>query len=169
MQSRIVRQVLPPQLAEPADEYTRPVGTLESGLPDARLLARGVCRHLAELGYASLTEFTLRSGRRTDVIALEPGGQVVIVEVKSSIEDFRSDNKWPDYLDYCDLFYFAVPAGFPQELIPEEVGLMAADPYDAQVLRISPLSKLNAARRKSLALRFAVAAAQRLSLLTDPR
>jgi hypothetical protein len=89
--------------------------------------------------------------------------------VKSSIVDFRTDSKWPEYLDFCDLFYFAVPEGFPHELIPEAVGLIAADPYEAVILRDPPLRKLAAARRKTLALQFGWTAAQRLTLLTDPR
>lgn len=151
-----------------------PAGAAESGpdptaTVDARLLARGVCRLLSALGYASLTEFTLRSGRRADVMAIEPGGRTLIVEIKSSIEDFRSDHKWPEYRDFCDLFYFAVPEGFPLELIPEDCGLMVADAYEATILRESPLEKVNAARRRSLTLRFGCTAAQRLTQLTDPR
>ena len=137
--------------------------------PDARLLARGVCRLLTSLGYASLTEFTLRSGRRADVMAIEPSGQTLIVEIKSSIEDFRSDRKWPEYLDFCDLFYFGVPEGLPLELIPEDCGLMVADAYEATILRESPLDKINASRRRSLTLRFGCTAAQRLAQLTDPQ
>ena len=142
--------------------------TEEGATPDARLLARGVCRLLTALGYASLTEFTLRSGRRADVMAIEPGGQTLIVEIKSSIEDFRSDHKWPEYRDFCDLFYFAVPQGFPLELIPEDCGLMVADAYEATILRHAPQDKINAARRKSLTLRFGWTAAQRLTQLLDP-
>lgn len=165
------------------DDAVRDQGKAQDGAPtgagaeepaaaapvDARLLARGVCRLLSQLGYASLTEFTLRTGRRADVMAIEPGGQTLIVEVKSSIEDFRSDRKWPEYLDFCDLFYFAVPTGFPLEVIPEDCGLMVADAYEATILRESPYEKINAARRRTLALRFGWTAAQRLATLTDPR
>ncbi len=132
-------------------------------------LARGVCRAFAELGLATLTEFTLRTGRRVDVIGLDPGGAVTIVEVKSSLEDFRSDGKWPEYLDHCDHFYFAVPDGFPLEVLPEDCGLLAADAYGAVILRPAPKRPLNGARRRALLLRFATAAAQRLHRLTDPR
>jgi hypothetical protein len=121
------------------------------------------------MGLATLTEFTLRTGRRVDVIGLDPGGAVTIVEVKSSLEDFRSDGKWPEYLDYCDHFYFAVPDGFPLEVLPEDCGLLAADAYSAVILRPAPQRPLNGARRRALLLRFAAAAAQRLHRLTDPR
>ena len=135
----------------------------------ARLLARGVCRALLDRGLATLTEFTLISGRRVDVIGLDRAGQVTIVEVKSSLADFRSDRKWQEYVDFCDAFFFAVPEGFPQEVLPDDCGLMAADPYGAAVLRDSPVFRLNAARRRAQNLRFGLVAAERLGRLTDPR
>lgn len=135
----------------------------------ARLLARGVCRALAEHGLATLVEFTLSSGRRVDVIGLDRAGLITIVEIKTSLEDFRSDRKWPEYLEFCDHFFFAVPEGFPQEILPDDFGLMAADPYGAVILRESPVFQLNAARRKAQNLRFGLAAAQRLQRLIDPR
>ncbi len=132
-------------------------------------LARGVCRTLADMGIATLTEFTLRTGRRVDVIGLDPAGKVTIVEIMSSVEDFRGDHKWPEYLDFCDHFYFAVPDGFPIEILPEDCGLMAADTYAAVTLRDAPTLRLNAARRRAQSLRFALTAAQRLQRLIDPR
>ena len=139
----------------------------EGGL--AAALARGVCRSLMDRGAATLTEFTLASGRRADVIALEPDGRVTIVEIKTSPADFRGDGKWPEYLDYCDRFYFAVPEGFPHDLLPPDHGLMIADAYEALVLRPSDERAINPARRRALTLRFARAAAQRLTRLSDPR
>ncbi len=115
----------------------------------AARLARGVTRALHNLGQASLTEFTLRSGRRVDVIGLDPGGRLTIVEIKSSLDDFRTDRKWRDYLDYCDRFFFAVAEGFPQQVLPEDCGLMIADGYGATVLRQAPLLPLAAARRRA--------------------
>ena len=85
-------------------------------------LARGVCRALQNAGYNSLTEFRLSSSRRVDVIGVDAGGLILIVEIKSSIEDFRSDRKWPEYLAFCDRFYFAVPEGFPREILPTDQG-----------------------------------------------
>lgn len=137
-------------------------------LMPGQVIARGVCRLLTSLGYASLTEFTLRTGRRVDVIALNEAGEVIIVEVKSSLEDFRSDHKWPEYEAFCDLFFFAVPEDFPQEVLPEDRGLMTADAYGAAILREPERLKLNAARRKSLTLKFALVSAQRLTRLRDP-
>ena len=137
-------------------------------LSQAQILARGVSRALAERGLATLTEFTLLTGRRVDIIGLDRSGAVTIVEIKTSLEDFRRDQKWPEYLAFCDSFYFAVPEGFPREVLPEDCGLMAADPYGAAVLRESAAYALNGARRRSQNLRFALVAAERLSRLLDP-
>ena len=142
----------------------------QRALPEpARLLARGVCRALADHGLATLTEFTLGSGRRVDVIGLDRRGQVTIVEIKTCLEDFRSDRKWPEYLAFCDRFFFAVPEDFPRHALPTDCGLMAADPYGAVILRESPDFQLNAARRRAQGLRFGLAAAERLGRLIDPR
>jgi hypothetical protein len=134
----------------------------------ARMLCRGVCRALSDLGFAPLTEFTLACGRRADIFALSDRGETVIVEIKSSIEDFRSDQKWPDYQPWCDRFYFAVGEGFPQELVPEECGLIVADAFGGVVLREAPVRALPPARRRALTLRAALAASERLQRLTDP-
>lgn len=131
-------------------------------------IKRGVRRTLSDYGMASLVEFTLRGGRRADIMAVDAKGKVTIVEVKSSVVDFRADSKWPEYVDFCDLFYFAVRADFPVELIPESCGLMVADAYEASILRAAPEQPLNAARRRSVLLRFATAAAGRLHRLEDP-
>ena len=133
-----------------------------------QVIARGVCRLLLSLGYAPLTEFTLRTGRRVDVIGLSETGEIIIVEVKSSLEDFRSDRKWPEYEAFCDLFFFAVPETFPLEVLPDDRGLMIADAYGAAILREPASLKLNAGRRKSLTLKFGMVSAQRLTRLIDP-
>ena len=130
-------------------------------LADARDLARGVMRLLADHGEASLTEFTLKSGRRADVIALDEKGLITIVEIKSSRTDFQTDRKWQDYLDFCDRFYFAVPKGFPLEILPPETGLILADAWSGHIMRPADPGHLAPARRKALTLRFARAAAQR--------
>ena len=118
---------------------------------------------------ATLTEFTLRSGRRADVIALDEAGDIAIVEVKTSPADLRADGKWPEYLAFCDRFYFAVPADFPREALPADgCGLMVADAYAAEVLRPAPREPLHASRRKALTLRFARVAGQRLLRHLDP-
>ena len=134
----------------------------------AAALARGVCRTLRAHGGAPLTEFTLRTGRRVDVIAVDDEGRVTIVEIKTSVADFRSDGKWPEYLDFCDYFYFAVPEDFPRELLPDDCGIMVADAYEALILVQAEERPVNGSRRRALILRFARAAAQRLNAYTDP-
>lgn len=138
-----------------------------AGLPGERL-ARGVARALAARGFAVLTEFILANGRRADVFGIGRDGGVVIVEVKSSVADFRADEKWPDYLEYCEQFFFAVPEGFPEELLPVDVGLLIADDFDAVPRREAPVMELSAARRRAVTLRFARAAAARLHRVVDP-
>jgi len=93
----------------------------------AALLARGICRALEQLGYTSLVEFPLINGRRADIIALGKTGDLMIVEIKTSVADFRADRKWTAYRDFSDRLYFAVPNDFPRALIPDECGLMVAD------------------------------------------
>ncbi len=144
---------------------------MSAPIPDpADLLARGVSRMLRHRGFVSIPEFRLRTGRRADVAALDGKGELLIVEIKRSVADYRSDAKWPDYLDYCDFFYFAVPAEFPSEILPEDQGLIIADRYGAEVIRparrIEP--KMHASRRKEVTLRFARTAATRLRHLYDP-
>src|SRR5258708_5967022 len=104
----------------------------------ALLLARGVGRALAQLGYASLLEVALANGRRADIMALGRGGEIAIVEIKSSLPDFRADRKWPDYWEFCDRLYFAVAADFPRDLLPAECRLIIADPFGPAMLRGSP-------------------------------
>jgi hypothetical protein len=135
---------------------------------DGAQLARGVCRGLTSLGYAVLTEVSLANARRADVMGLGRRGEILIVEVKSSIEDFRTDRKWPDYQDYCDGLYFAVATGFPVERLPTSCGLIVADGFFAEIVRPAPPLRLAAARRKAVTLRFAQLAAERFQRLVDP-
>ena len=138
--------------------------TERPGIP----LARGAARLLASMDLAPLLEFTLKTGRRVDVFGIGSGGELVVVEVKSSRQDFMSDRKWRDYLDYCDQFYFAVPEDFPLELLPDDCGLMRVDAYGGAVLRPAPLDPVKPARRKAVTARYARAAALRLWRLEDP-
>jgi hypothetical protein len=140
---------------------TAPPGTAGS-------LARGICRALEQLGYASLLEFPLANGRRADILALGKTGDLVIIEIKSSVADFRADRKWAFYREFADRLYFAVPNEFPSVLIPEECGLIVADAFGAAVLRHGVLIPLVPARRRALTLRFALAAASRLRRHLDP-
>lgn len=135
----------------------------------ARMVQRGVGRLLAGHGFSLLYELPLASGRRADVIALGGNGDVTIVEIKSSIEDFRADHKWPDYRLHCDRLYFATHAAVPIEIFPEEAGLIVADGYGGAILREPPLHRLAPATRKALTLRFAQVAARRIQQLIDPQ
>jgi len=135
----------------------------------ARDIARGVARLLADHGFATITEYTLKNGRRADVAGLDKRGDIVIVEVKSSVADFQSDNKWPDYLDHCDRFYIAVDEAFPNDILPDDQGLIIADKFGAEIVREPPeRARVNAARRKALTLKFGRTAANRLKTFTDP-
>jgi len=124
-------------------------------------VTRGAARLLAALGYAPLAEVVLPNGRRADIMALGPKGELVIAEVKSGPEDYLTDRKWGDYLPYCDAFYFAVAPEFPRELLPDEPGLIVADGFGGAVLRDAPLVPLVTARRKALTLAFGRLAASR--------
>jgi len=126
-------------------------------------LARGVTRMLMDHGLASILEAPLANGRRADVMALTARGEIWIVETKSCLADYAVDEKWPDYLEYCDRFLFAVTEDFPRELIPEEAGLIVADGFGGAILRESPLRPLAPARRKAVTLMFARLAAARLA------
>lgn len=142
------------------------------GLPAARAVAvqlcRGTRRLLWSLGYASLAEFPLANGRRADILAVTGSGEIAIVEIKSSIVDFKTDQKWPDYRAYCDSFFFAVGDDFPRDMIPESCGLIVADGFGAAIVRGAPVDRLAAARRKSLIHSFGQLAAARLHRIEDP-
>src|SRR5215469_3781359 len=125
----------------------------------AQTICRGVIRALTQRGFATLAEMPLADGRRADILALGRDGALVIVEIKSSVADFRADRKWPEYRRWCDRLYFAVAEDFPSELIPSECGLMRADGFGAAILRQPLAEKLDPARRRALHLRFARIAA----------
>lgn len=131
-------------------------------------VARGVGRLLLERGLPPLFEFTLPSGRRLDVAAVSEAGDITAVEIKVSLADFRGDEKWNEYLDYCDRYYFAVPEGFPLELLPADHGLIVADKFGAAIVREARHAPLASARRKALLIRFARAAAERHARAFDP-
>ena len=136
--------------------------------PIAAGLQRGVCRALRTLGHSVVTELALANGRRADVVALSPAGDVMIVEIKSCLLDFQSDGKWHEYLPHCDRLYFAVAPDFPHHVIPDRVGFMLADRYGAELVREPVEERLGAARRKAILLAFAHAAALRLQRYLDP-
>lgn len=140
-----------------------------TGAPPADVLARGVARALADMGYQSLTEFRIGRGRRADVAALNRDGKFIVVEIKTSEADFRADTKWAEYLPFCDRFFFAVPEGFPGEILPAAHGLMVADAYGAAVIRAAPETTMNGSRRRAQILRFALIASRRLRQAGDPQ
>jgi len=143
-------------------------------LPDARqsdtarLVARGARRMLRRLNFATVTELPLLSGRRADIVALAMDATILIVEIKSSVEDFRADTKWRDYRAHCDQLFFAIPGTVPIEIMPQDAGLILADAYGAEILRQAPEHRIAPATRRAVLLRFAQAAAHRLHRLSDP-
>jgi hypothetical protein len=130
----------------------------------AMMVRRGVQVLLADLRFAALPELTLSNGRRADLIALSEKGEIWIIEIKSSIEDFRVDRKWPDYRHYCDRLFFATHPGVPLDIFPEDCGLLLSDGYAGHLVREAPEHRLAPATRKSVTLEFSRTAAQRLML-----
>ena len=135
----------------------------------ALAIARGTARLLRALGFACVSELPLPSGRRADLVAVNERGDIWIVEIKSSIEDLRADQKWPEYRAHCDRLFFAFTQDLPCEIFPDETGLIVADAYGAHLEREAPEHRLAAATRKSMTLRFARVAAQRINRLVDPQ
>jgi len=132
-------------------------------------ITRGVCRYLRNLGYSPFTEFKLISKRRVDVIGMDWKGRFIIIEIKSSVSDFRADTKWQEYIPYGDQFYFCVAKGFPVEILPEGYGVLIADIYNAAVLIDAPVRPLNAVWRRNQHIRLAKIAADRLHRVNDPK
>ena len=134
-----------------------------------QLLARGVSRHLRGHGFVSIEEFVPVRGLRVDVVALGPKGEIWVVECKSSRADFQTDSKWQGYLEWCDRYFWAVASAFPTDLLPDDTGLIVADSYDAEIIRMAPEDRLAPARRKKLIQKFAMDAARRLHRYRDPK
>jgi hypothetical protein len=137
--------------------------------PTALAVARGTQRLLRSLGRTCVCELPLPSGRRADLVALADDGEIWIIEIKSSVADFRTDQKWQDYRLHCDRMLFATTSEVPQDIFPPEAGLIVADEFGAHLVREAPEHRLHSATRKSMLLLFACAAARRLQVLADPR
>jgi hypothetical protein len=152
-------------LANQAGAAVRPDGRQS---PTALAVARGTGRLLHSLGLACVSELPLPSGRRADIVALAGNGAIWIVEIKSSVADFRADQKWMDYRLHCDRLFFATTIEVPCEIFPKDTGLIVADAFGASVVCEAPEHRLPAATRRSMLLRFAHAAALRLQTLADP-
>ena len=134
----------------------------------ALAIARGTARLLRSLGFSCIAELPLPSGRRADLVALGGDGELWMVEIKSSIEDFRADQKWPEYRWHCDRLFFATAPHVPLDIFPHDAGLILADGYGAEIVRDAPEVRLAGATRRSMLLRFARTAALRLQALADP-
>lgn len=138
------------------------------GRPDVTAtLTRGVSRLFRDLGLAPMAEFRLPNGRRADMAGLCPKGRIVIAEIKSCEADFTADEKWEDYLPFCDEFFFAVAADFPRALLPDTEGLIVADGFGGAVVREAQVRAMAAARRKAITLRFARQAAARTAFMLE--
>ena len=135
----------------------------------ALAVARGTARLLRSLGFSCISELPLPSGRRADLVALNARGDIWIVEIKSSVEDLRADQKWEDYRAHCDRLLFAFTQDMRCEIFPAETGLIVADAFGAHLHREAPEHRLAAPTRKAMTLRFATAAAQRINRLVDPQ
>ena len=131
-------------------------------------IERGVGRYLRSFNFAYVPELTLPDRRRADMVALGPKGQIWIVEIKSSVEDFKADHKWQDYQNHCDAFFFATLSDVPVDIFPLEAGLLIADSFGAASMREAPEEKLSAPMRKKLTLMIARFGATRFHNLQDP-
>jgi len=136
--------------------------------PIAHSVARGTARMLHSLGLACVSELPLPSGRRADIVALAGGGEIWIIEIKSSVADLRADQKWMDYRRHCDRLFFATTVDIPGDIFPKDAGLIVADAFGASIVCAAPEHRLAPATRKRMMLRFAHAAALRLQALADP-
>src|SRR6201747_1677879 len=135
----------------------------------ALAIARGTARLLRSLGFSCVSELPLPSGRRADLVALNEKGEIWIVEIKSSVEDLRADQKWPDYRAHCDRLYFAFTQDLPCEIFPQQTGLIVADAYGAHMHCEAPEPGPPAPTRKLMMVRFGMAAALRINRLVDPQ
>lgn len=148
--------------------------TLKTAAVTAAAVARGVSRLFARHQISVQPEVSLRNHRRADLMGVNNKGEIIIVEIKCARGDLLGDQKWTEYLDYCDRFFWAVPAGFdcsPFEkpaFLPERAGLIVADAYDAEMLRSAAYVPLAAARRKTETVRLARIAMRRLMTIADP-
>ena len=149
------------------DDSDAPLSIPLPVMPGQRL-ARGVCRALRQFDFVTVEELVPTPGLRVDVMALGPKGEIWVIECKSSRMDYMADRKWQGYLEWCDRFFWAVDGDFPTELLPEGSGLIIADAYGAEILRMGPESALAPARRKVMMQKFARHAASRLQAYRDP-
>lgn len=160
---------LPGILAMTITSLAKPLPVDGRQSPTALAIARGTARYLHALGYCVVSELPLPSGRRADLVALGGDGEIIIVEIKSSVADFRADQKWTEYRLHCDRLFFATVVDVPNEIFPADAGLIVADAFGASIVSEAPEHRLPAATRKVVMLRFAHAAALRLQAMADPQ
>ena len=140
----------------------------------ALAVARGICRLFARNDVWCLREMPLRCGRRADLMGIDAKGRIVIVEIKVSRADLLGDGKWPDYLAYCDRFYWGLPPELDRgpldtaAFLPQTCGVIVADGYDAEIVRPAASLPLAATRRKVEVERLARASLRRLVTGSDP-
>ncbi|WP_458759248.1 MmcB family DNA repair protein [Afipia sp. TerB] len=135
----------------------------------ALAVARGTARFLGSLGFSCVTEVTLPSGRRADLVAMNERAEIWIIEIKSSLDDLRADQKWHEYRTHCDRLFFAFTQDLPCEVFPPDTGLIVADAYGAYLHCDAPEHRLPAATRKVMMTRFGLVAARRINRLVDPQ
>ena len=140
----------------------------------AQAVTRGICRLFARNDIWALSEMPLRNGRRADIMGIDPKGRIVIVEIKTARGDLLGDGKWPDYLEFCDRFYWGLPPELDRACLdgadfrPDCCGVIVGDEYDAEIVRPAPSNPLAAARRKAEVERLARTALRRLTVGADP-
>ncbi len=147
-----------PLISEPPEDIS--VDRRQSEL--AMAVRNGVIRGFSQRNWVFVPELTLANGRRADLTALDPNGNIYIIEIKSSIADFRADQKWHEYLEFCDGFYFASHPEVSMEIFPQSEGFILADQYGSELIREANINKLSAPTRKAMTLRLARTAAERL-------
>jgi hypothetical protein len=157
---------------------TGPLGSIVGSSADhgygAAAIARGVGRLFARHQILVQPEVSLRNNRRADLMGLNSKGEIIVVEIKCSKADLLGDQKWTEYLDYCDRYFWAVPCGFDLSpfdrpaFLPERCGLIVADAYDAEMVRPAAYIPVAHARRKTETQRLARAAMRRLMAISDP-
>lgn len=130
----------------------------------AMMVRKGVQLLVNDMRHVAVAELVLSTGRRADLVTVSDKGEIWIVEIKTSVEDFRVDRKWPEYRAFCDRLFFATHAEVPLDIFPEDCGLFLSDGYGAHLVREAPEHRLAPATRKSMMLNFARTAAQRLMM-----
>ncbi len=127
-------------------------------------ITNGALRLCLEIGFAPVLEFSLKIGRRADICAINEKGELLIIEVKSGLEDFKADNKWHEYIEYCDHFYFAIDNEFPKEILPNDTGIIVADSFGGAIIRRPKSNSISAQRRKSIYISLGRTAALKSNL-----